>query len=211
MTAKRLFVLSSVLPPIFYYGMRQKGEVKKIPATISFTIRRGLPRFVHHTLWIAGWYKMSKVMRGAGNRLTKLFALQMFATGIVSVVLCPLGKSEKKNRIHAITAALYMIDHFVLFDLFKTPHKFRYAFVASFLFFCYFLRRVKEFNKKHQLAEEGDNDVTRRRNQIRALNKKYQNSLFISELFVMLFENTMFLSFTGGMTKGLDFRSGLWW
>ena len=210
MTAKRLFVLSSVLPPFFYYG---GTGTKKFPATISFTIRKGVPRFVHHALWIAGWYKMSKVVRGAGNRMTKLFALQMFATGITSVVLCPLGKSETRNRIHAITAAMYMLDHFVLFDLFKTPRKFRYAFVASFLFFCYFLKRVKEFNKKHRLAAEGDDDsdVARRQNQIHSLDKTHRNSLFISELFVMIFENSMFLSFTGGMTIGLVSRSGLWW
>jgi len=154
---------------------------------------------------------MFRVVRGAGNRMVKLFALQMFTTGIISVVLCPLGKSEMRNKIHAITAAMYMIDHFVLFDLFRTPKRFRFGFVFSFLLFCFFLKRVKEFNKKHQLISEGEDSVIRRQEQISALKKSDRKSLFISELFVMLFENTMFISFTGGMTKGLNPNSGLWW
>jgi len=43
-------VLSSVLPPLFYYYVCKDGKAKKFPATISFTIRKGVPRLVRISL-----------------------------------------------------------------------------------------------------------------------------------------------------------------
>ena len=55
--AKRLFILSSVLPPLVYYYLNPKG---KFPATISYQIRKGPARVLHRFLWIGGWAVMGR-------------------------------------------------------------------------------------------------------------------------------------------------------
>jgi hypothetical protein len=56
-TARQLFLTTALLPGALYYlGFSPDGRRPKFPATISFTIRAGLPKIVHHIIWLAGWY-----------------------------------------------------------------------------------------------------------------------------------------------------------
>ena len=53
-SARRLYHACSVVPCLLYY-LRTSESPTKFPATISFTIRKGVPRWTHHALWLAGW------------------------------------------------------------------------------------------------------------------------------------------------------------
>jgi len=48
--ARDYFHLTSLIPLILYY-LKTSEERTKFPATISFTIRKGIPRAAHHVLW----------------------------------------------------------------------------------------------------------------------------------------------------------------
>ena len=58
--AQRLFFSNSALTLLLYYGLQaspdgRAGETK-FPATISWTIRRGLPKWTNLIFWSAGWW-----------------------------------------------------------------------------------------------------------------------------------------------------------
>lgn len=116
-SAKHLFLLSFFIPPLAYYT---KGipffedSDQKFPATISWTIRRGLPKYLHHLFWINGWVLMLRMLvrrffaarsQSAKKAAWKVlvFGLQMFCTGVVSIVLYPVGQNNGQNdRVHFI-------------------------------------------------------------------------------------------------------------
>eukprot|EP00947_MAST-08B_sp_MAST-8B-sp1_P005646 g5646.t1 len=122
--AQAVFHLSTFLPLVLYH-CKTSDEKPKFPATISYTIRHGLPRWTQHGLWLLGWGLMLKVLRGqASDRLTRLFGAQMVLTGIVAVIFCPLGQGKLSDKVHFVASGAYMVDHhFLLYLLGGAPAK----------------------------------------------------------------------------------------
>ena len=83
---------------------------------------------MHHALWIAGWTLLSSTFVRVGIPFVSTFTLQMFATGALTVIVCPLSGRRVQDTIHWIAALIYMLDHVVMFRLLGT----RFAYVLGF-------------------------------------------------------------------------------
>mmetsp|Transcript_125404 Transcript_125404/g.287255 ORF Transcript_125404/g.287255 Transcript_125404/m.287255 type:complete len:192 (+) Transcript_125404:19-594(+) len=97
--ARNLFHASTFVPLALYH-LKLSDDCPKFPATISYSIRKGVPRVAHHVLWLMGWAVMIKLFRKRGDRWARYFAAQMISTGILAVIVCPLGQSAFRNKVH---------------------------------------------------------------------------------------------------------------
>mmetsp|Transcript_40703 Transcript_40703/g.117792 ORF Transcript_40703/g.117792 Transcript_40703/m.117792 type:complete len:237 (-) Transcript_40703:71-781(-) len=118
--AQAIWQSSMVVPPALYY-LKTSDPTPLFPATISWTIREGVPRLAHHSLWLAAWCLCLSVVQRRGDWRGRAFSWQMLATGVVCVILCPLGSDGLRERIHTWTAAAYMMDHHLFLRAFGVP------------------------------------------------------------------------------------------
>ena len=118
----QLFFLSTfVAPTLVYYSTEPRAD-RRFPATISWTIRRGTSKFLHHALWLAGWACVINALQRSGEtRAWVAFALFMVSVGIVAVVLSPIGFSERMDTIHNAASAAYMLLHIPWFTPWRIP------------------------------------------------------------------------------------------
>ena len=66
--SRNLFHLSWLLPLGLYALFEPPGPTRLFPMSISWTIRKGLPRRLHNALWVAGWgLFLSVVLRATGG------------------------------------------------------------------------------------------------------------------------------------------------
>ena len=87
---------------------------------------------MHHALWLTGWTLLAGTLMRAGNGFVSGFALQMFTTGVVAVVLCPLSGRRVQDTVHWVSALIYMIDHVVMLALLGTTKPFVRGFWGCF-------------------------------------------------------------------------------
>merc|ERR1712194_400986 len=78
---------------------------------------------------------MLKVIRRVGDWRVQIFSMQMFLTGVTTVILCPSGSGGMRKHIHAYGAAAYMLDHQVFCWLMDMPRFFVLGFWTCFLSF----------------------------------------------------------------------------
>lgn len=218
--ARNLFHASMWVPCALYYGLPflpkawarlAVDQTPKFPATISFTIRKGVTKLVQHTLWACGWLVMLKTVlmdaRGATTR-ARVFLAQMFATGVVSVVLCPLGLSRTTDAIHFATAGLYMADHEIMCGLYRVPARFIIGFRAGLvgLFASLLLLRGTERAERLPHSEQGHDDD--REAALVGKPRRVRAQVHLADTAVMVCEYGLFISFISGMTAGLGKRGG---
>lgn len=191
--ARTIFQLNAVIPAGLYYFTRYgRDPIPKFPATISYTIRLGLPKWVSHLGWSAGWYLMYRVIQRRGDQLLKAFSMQMFATGIVTTAICPLGKSELGDTIHAMAACLYMLDHHALFRILDAPVSYIRVFYGAFLGMLSAMTVAKL-----QFKWDESNPAAQ------ALLSSQSRLFWSLELVVMICENVLFQAFVSSMGSGL--------
>jgi len=133
-TARLLFLASQAAPACMFYGpwlLSQTSTPPMFPATISRTIASGPPRWAHHFFWLIGWVIMSRVLLRGGELRVKAFAVQMFFTGVVAVILCPVGRSPLLDHVHVAASAAYILDHFVLLVLLRHAMPFCVGFMIG--------------------------------------------------------------------------------
>jgi len=131
--ARNLFQ-ASWLVPLILYAINEKPP-RLFPMSISWTIRRGVPRLLNNCLWTAGWSILLSAFISAsgGFGLIPRFVAQMFATGALSTIICPLGSGRKlQDLIHWFAALIYMVDHVVMFGVLGTTSGYVRAFWACF-------------------------------------------------------------------------------
>lgn len=108
--AQRYFLLAQALPMALYYvGLGEEGSDPHYPATISYTIRAGLPKAAHHLFWTAGWASVARAISGRGQGV-KLRCAFMFLQGCFAVVWFPLSREKWRNRIHGVAAGKYQFQ-----------------------------------------------------------------------------------------------------
>ena len=117
--ARDVFQCSWLLPLGLYFLL--EPPPRRWPITISWTIRKGLPKLAHHTCWLAGWLLFVTAARHAGDALISAFMLSMFLTGALAIILCPIGQSPLQDKIHWVASLLYMADHAIVFGILGTP------------------------------------------------------------------------------------------
>ena len=121
------------LAPLALYTVLEPRP-RLFPMSVSWTVRRGLPRVVHQACWVAGWALfVGTAVRSTGRSFVSGFAAQMFATGAVATIACPLGSGRRlQDAVHWFAALLYITDHTVLFGLLSMPRRFVAGFWACF-------------------------------------------------------------------------------
>lgn len=216
--ARFLFHLCSILPPLAYYfgrGSLAVDRPPKFPATISFTIRKGLPKKIQTVLWTAGWVLMYRVIHRRTKpiaphtqpSLLRRYCLQMIGTGVWTTEVFRLGTSDPADVCHFLGAAKYMLDHIVMMDVLKMKPLHRKSFFWSFGMLILNFGAVHSIESFAGIAKESDNRFTtaQRARQISQKLSPYMRSrLFASELLVMLFENLLFSSFVQGIPIGIE-------
>ena len=202
-SAQTIFLSQSVINLFLYYlGYGIDGNNTKFPATISFTIRAGLPFYSNLILWSSGWIQMFRVLLSKGDKVAKIFAAQMYLVGLSTVYFFPVGISEKKDQIHGSFAGLYFVYHIVLFKYLRTTFQYQMGFYVSFLSFVLFLKKIRAVEQQYDFKTESNNTL-KSKTQKKKLSKDISNSLFMYELGLMVTENSMFISFLLGMTSSL--------
>lgn len=205
--ARRIFVASTFLNLALYYSPLSPDpvETRKFPCTISWTIRKGLTKWANVVVWSAGWWQMLKTFARRGDLTARLFSAQMYMVGLVVCFFAPVGQGPLRDRIHTVCAGLYFVYHCILFEYMQTAAVFRAGFYASFYGFLHCLRNIRKVEADYGFLSESDwytGTAQEQRNTAR-MNKKTAAQLWWQKLGQMIFENTMFLSFTVGMTSGL--------
>lgn len=207
-SAQQLFHASIWVPAILYYVCRLSDDPPRFPCTISWSIRRAAPRHTQHALWLAGWWQVCRVVLAQGDVVGTAFASSMVLTGVVAVMLCPVGISPFFDAVHYVAAGIYMVDHFVLLSFFGVTAVYCYGFglsIALFLLSTTHLHRLHSEIGAHfpaDIAMEG------RRQVVQALPPQSLRRLFQAELAEMVFEYAMFIIFISGMCTGIDDVAG---
>ena len=154
-TGQLCFYATFVVPTLIYYcapAWLRPDPSPRFPATISYTIRRGLPKWVHHTIWLGGWHCVLGAHAGPARPLGRAFLCQMVATGVVATVLAPCGHTVPLDALHYLGAFFYMVDHIALLRYWRMPLWSAAGFAASFLAFAVATRAKKGFKHRNGLA-----------------------------------------------------------
>lgn len=204
--ARNSFHISTIFPLLLYH-LRTSEPNPKFPATISHSIRKGVPKLAANLFWLVGWGAMLSVFVRRGG-IGRYFAMQMFVTGVVTTMVCPLGKGELSDKIHFVTAGLYMVDHHILFDFLNTASLYRRGFYVSFILFAWSIMRQKKIHAAAKVppAEStrwDSQEEYRRQLELAGLTPRLRLELVILDYAVMAFEYGLFVSFVSGMGTGL--------
>lgn len=184
---------------LYYVGA---SEDPKFPATISWTVRKGLPKYVHHVVWALGWKLMSNVFENSGDPFAVWFSRQMIVTGVVTTWVAPVGRNAVwSDTVHFWGALLYMIDHIVLFFYLGTTLTYRVLFYVSLITMGSSIVGIKLLGVPPLLLEQSDQRLSERLTAVQC------TRLYWLELSVMASENVMFVAFITGMASGLPHRN----
>lgn len=191
--ARNVFHLSSIVSAVLYY-LKFSESKPKFPATISWTIRKGSPKWAQHVIWATGWLLMYRVLHRAGDALVKAFAKQMFATGVICTWFAALDQHPLLDKLHFATAGLYMADHSIFCEVVAMRKPFKLGYYGSFFLMVVGLVSFKTFGIKSEADVPG---------LLRSLSAKKRRLFWWIELAIMFFENALFTFFLAGLTSGL--------
>jgi hypothetical protein len=192
--ARNLFHASWAVPLILYALTEKRPRL--FPMSISWTIRRGVPRLLNNALWTAGWtILLATVIQATGGfGAIPRFVAQMFATGALATILCPLGSGKRlQDAVHWVAALVYMVDHVVMFGVLGMKRGFLAAFLACFALMAACQPATKPDAERvlaRQSGEDGSNHRARGENEA-------------AEWGFMVGEYGLFVSFLCGMLSGV--------
>jgi hypothetical protein len=130
--AQRFFLSTFALPTLAYY----LGAERTFPATISWTIRAGWPKWLHHVLWLSGWAYTVRAVSRAETAAGLVLCAVMVAVGVVAVVLAPIGISARTDRVHNAASLVYILLHIPWFTRWCVPvMPYQAGFYAALLVF----------------------------------------------------------------------------
>lgn len=198
--SQKYFMLAQWVPCVMYYLRLGRDSKPQFPATISFTIRQGLPKYAHHVFWTLGWLKIGHLIRNARTDV-KFRALATYIHGILTVVIFHLSEDKFKNKLHGVFAGLYMAEHWFLMRLLGHDSWYRTKFTQSFLGFCACLVALRRLEGHFQIPNEGECLIEDREAKIESLKPSAKALLYALSLAVMVLENGMFTAFTLGLSR----------
>jgi len=150
------FIACQFIPMAWYYVVGPDRPAK-FPATISHTMRRGPPKWIHHVCWLMAWWRCySALSNHASDPLSQFFLFQMIVTGITAVFLFPVGVDAATDRVHFVSSLLYMIDHIIMFYYVGTTLPYRLAFYMSFAIMVVCFGIITRLEKQYGIASESD-------------------------------------------------------
>lgn len=202
--AQALFHLTMIVPTFIYYFTKIVDFHPRFPATISWTIRQGPNKWLHHALWLCGW---TFVLKSLWLRpLAFSFASQMVLVGVVATMLAPCGHSSLMDQVHYVAAALYISNHFVLINYLEMDHSYSRLFYSLMLFF-FVAASAKIYIKKAsgvRWAPNAGPEVIERK--LQESPQLVRTKYLIAEIIEMICEFGLFVAFVGGMTSGPSFH-----
>lgn len=199
--AAQLLLVSALGLPLALYHAGTSEARPLFPNTISWSIRKGLPKHASHALWTIAWLLMLSVFRRRGDFNTRMFALQMCAKGVITVLLCPASSEGIRWKIHKYGATSYLLDHQTFAWLLDIRPIFMLGFWACFLcsevgsaISSHLLRSVQPEARKQDIPPLLRSGTS---------SPQIRNGLWYAELMQMLTENGMFMVFVSGMLSGV--------
>ena len=132
--AQQFFLATFALPTLAYY----LGAERTFPATISWTIRAGWPKWLHHVLWLSGWAYTVRAVSRAETAAGLVLCVVMVAVGVVAVVLAPIGISARTDHVHNAASLVYILLHIPWFTRWCVPvMPYQAGFYAALLVFLF--------------------------------------------------------------------------
>lgn len=168
-----LFYCTFVVPPVIFYFFDPLSSDGRFPSTISHQIRRGRPKLAHNAIWLTGWLHVLAALWLSGETLRwKAFALQMIATGVLAIVIYPLGSgSSWRDNAHYLFSLLYMMDHVPLLWHWGMAPRYAAGFTASFCCFLLSMRRMRQLKQAHGVPLGGGSSSFELRQEALALHR----------------------------------------
>lgn len=218
--SRNIFHASTFLPLLLYH-LRTSEAKPLFPATISHSIRKGPPRWTQHALWLAGWGLLmktfwrpagpphltdgrgKKALTSAELRNLRIYSSCMFLCGVISIIVCPLGKSKKTDRTHFFTAGTYIACHVPVMSLLRMPWwPYRMGFYMGFAVLGLAIKRRNQLLEIAGVGErERENEDTQRAAVERAP-AELQAQIYLANLAIMVAEYGLFVGFISGMAAG---------
>ena len=163
-TAQGFFLATLILPAAVFYGIDPSSD-RKFPATISWQIRRGTPKILHHITWLAGWGWVLDTLRRIGEaRVWLIFAVIMVSVGVVAVVLAPVDGSKRQDAVHYAASAAYIVLHIPWMSRWRIPHlPYQLGFYASLLLFALTEAALQQHRQRHGARLESELGLKRER------------------------------------------------
>eukprot|EP01050_Picozoa_sp_SAG11_P018294 SAG11_NODE_2743_length_3020_cov_1.882574_2_plen_146_part_00 len=138
-----------------------------------------------------------------GDTFGTFFVLSMVLTGVVGVMICPVGVSHAFDVVHYAASALYMVDHFVLLSFFGVSWPYCLGFVVSLALFFSATRHLDTVLASIGIEFPADMTMARRERILMALSEAAREQLYRAELAQMVCEYALFFVFISGMCSGL--------
>lgn len=202
--ARHLFHASTLVPLVLYH-CRVSDAQPLFPATISHTIRWGVPRLVNFMLWISGWSVMLFVLgKRATSWLVIAFGWQMVLTGIACTQLCPVGSGGAREQVHVALAAIYMADHHFLCGLLRVRMPFQMGFYGGFAGLSLAMIAKGRIEERAGVGGIGEALVSETVRQGFAGQPRLAQLHWLARLAVMVFEYALFLSFVEGIGSDIE-------
>ena len=82
----------------------------------------------------------------------QLMALQMLTSGILAIVVYPIGKSEKGDFWHHLFSLVYMLNHFPLLNRWNIPMFYQMGFYVSFFCFLVNMWQIRRLKQAYGIA-----------------------------------------------------------
>ena len=186
-----------------YYGGASDAK-PKFPATISWTIRKGVPRACHHCFWIAGWLLLLTPLQKRASNLHKAFSVTFFLWGMSACMIYELGRSKNANHKHVVSAGVFMALHHLHMVLFGARITYLKRFWASFGSFAAGLWLLARVEKAYSIeVTEGCSEIDKAKYEAERnrLSPRQRLTLKAVELIVMVGENLLFLWPTLALTS----------
>eukprot|EP01050_Picozoa_sp_SAG11_P018293 SAG11_NODE_2743_length_3020_cov_1.882574_1_plen_175_part_00 len=95
-----LFQCSLFVPAFLYHICRVSDDPPRLPCTISWTIRRGAPRYAQHVLWLAGWCDYP-----ARHCHSHTSSLHLFISNMQTMARCAYVLADIQHRFTLGTSA----------------------------------------------------------------------------------------------------------
>mmetsp|Transcript_4389 Transcript_4389/g.8872 ORF Transcript_4389/g.8872 Transcript_4389/m.8872 type:complete len:232 (+) Transcript_4389:57-752(+) len=187
---------------LYYLGAAERP--RKFPASISYTLSKGPPKYAFLAIWLPAWMRMLKLVHRIGHLYGTVFMGQMVATGVLTMfVYNEPGQGRLSDFVHFWGAGAYMLDHVALLWLLNTKREYCWSFFGSFGIMSAALYWKKRIHRRCGLGNEGETPLEKWREQLAALAPGVRRQLWWSELLFMVFENSLFTAFVSGMRSGL--------
>uniref|UniRef100_A0A7S1Q1K5 Uncharacterized protein n=1 Tax=Alexandrium catenella TaxID=2925 RepID=A0A7S1Q1K5_ALECA len=187
---------------LYYLGAAERP--RKFPASISYTLSKGLPKYTFMSIWLAAWMRMLRLMLGTGHVYATVFTGQMVATGVLTMFVYNEPEQGRfSDLVHFFGTGAYMVDHVVLLWLLNTRRAYCWSFFGSFGLMSLALYWKKRICRRCALGPESETPREKWQEQLAAMAPGLRRQLWLAELTFMVFENSLFTTFVSGMGSGL--------